>query len=98
MEPSIFTSTADHLKEMGFVRSDREFSRKLGMHELWTYKLRKLAPHPEQRVRQGAVMRLRSHLMKWKDAAARPVADRLAKLIDAVDEADTRARFIAHGR
>jgi hypothetical protein len=98
MEPSIFLSIADDLKMMGFVRSDREFSRKLGKHELWTYKLRQLGPYPAQRVRQGAVMRLRRHLMNWKDGAARPVAERLANLISAIDKADERARFIARGR
>jgi hypothetical protein len=98
MTPAIFIEVATSLKMLGLIRSDREFARMLGMNDLWTYSLRRLGPHGTRQVRQSAAMRLRLRLDDWKGRANRPVAEALARLIEIMDEADRRARFMARGR
>lgn len=94
MTPNAFLNTIDDLKSLGLVASDRDCARLLGTHLQFVPGLRCRGVSPERLIRQSVVMRLQRRLHDWKERSARPVAERLDRLIKQVEKADERARFL----
>ncbi len=93
MEASIIIHSAEELKSLNLISTEQEFSLLLGRSENWMRTLRRKDGRASQQVRQTIGMRLQRHLTELKEQAAPSVAQRLESLIDAVMEADWRARY-----
>ena len=92
MKKAIIIDTFAALRDLGLVRSEREYARLLGRKPQWVYGLLRRDGGAPRTVRQVAAMRLRMRLLAWRDAVPRPIAHELDALLHRLDEADVRSR------
>ena len=95
MLSSIFLMAGDDLKKLGFIRSDREFSRLVGRGDEWVRGLRRQDGLATQRVHPTVARRLCRRMTGWRDAAPRPAAARLNELIRRIERILDAERWLA---